>query len=268
MKGWLVGLALVIVIVASAGRAVGHVGLDADLVGRPDCRELRRARDHDHDVGPAADHDRCRRPRRAGRRSEPVEADPQRRLGHHRHRHRPRPAGRLRSRRPGRRDGRPGSPPVTRCGRSSIADLAALRVAAEANGTPIVDHLGATAATPTSRTCSAAGSTRWARPRPPLRTARPGHSEHQLGTAVDVLDPGAGELTTAFADTAAGQWVAAHAHEYGFVSAIPTTPTTAPATSSSRGTCATSGVTSPPAIHESGVTRTRVDAGRAPTPAG
>jgi D-alanyl-D-alanine carboxypeptidase len=51
--------------------------------------------------------------------------------------------------------------------------------------------------------------------------ARPGHSEHQLGTAIDVLNPEAGELTAAFADTPAGRWIAAHAHEYGFVLSYP-----------------------------------------------
>lgn len=54
-----------------------------------------------------------------------------------------------------------------------------------------------------------------------LHTARPGHSEHQLGTAIDVLDPVASDLTTAFAATPQGRWVAAHAHEYGFVLSYP-----------------------------------------------
>jgi zinc D-Ala-D-Ala carboxypeptidase len=54
-----------------------------------------------------------------------------------------------------------------------------------------------------------------------LRTARPGHSEHQLGTAVDVLDPDAADLAPAFAATGQGRWVAAHAHEYGFVLSYP-----------------------------------------------
>jgi D-alanyl-D-alanine carboxypeptidase len=42
-----------------------------------------------------------------------------------------------------------------------------------------------------------------------------------LGTAIDVLNPEAGELTAAFADTPAGKWIAAHAHEYGFVLSYP-----------------------------------------------
>jgi D-alanyl-D-alanine carboxypeptidase len=54
-----------------------------------------------------------------------------------------------------------------------------------------------------------------------LRTARPGHSEHQLGTAIDVLDPASGDLTTAFASTPQGRWVAAHSWEYGFVLSYP-----------------------------------------------
>lgn len=52
-------------------------------------------------------------------------------------------------------------------------------------------------------------------------TARPGHSEHQLGTALDVLDPAGTELTTAFGATPTGAWLADHAHEYGFVLSYP-----------------------------------------------
>jgi D-alanyl-D-alanine carboxypeptidase len=36
-----------------------------------------------------------------------------------------------------------------------------------------------------------------------------------------VLNPEASELSPAFADTPAGQWIAAHAHEYGFVLSYP-----------------------------------------------
>ncbi|MBR3289708.1 MAG: M15 family metallopeptidase [Clostridia bacterium] len=47
-------------------------------------------------------------------------------------------------------------------------------------------------------------------------SARPGHSEHQTGLAIDlngVLD--------SFGNTAEGKWVAAHAHEYGFILRYP-----------------------------------------------
>lgn len=52
-------------------------------------------------------------------------------------------------------------------------------------------------------------------------SAKPGHSEHQTGLAVD-LDDGSGcALYTCFADTAAGQWLAANAWQYGFVLRYP-----------------------------------------------
>jgi D-alanyl-D-alanine carboxypeptidase len=47
--------------------------------------------------------------------------------------------------------------------------------------------------------------------------AKPGHSEHQLGTAVDVA--GADDetvLKTEFGDTPAGKWLTAHAPAFGF----------------------------------------------------
>lgn len=48
--------------------------------------------------------------------------------------------------------------------------------------------------------------------------ARPGHSEHQLGTTVDLSDP-KGEHATrpSFATTPQGRWLAEHAREFGFV---------------------------------------------------
>lgn len=49
-------------------------------------------------------------------------------------------------------------------------------------------------------------------------SARPGHSEHQTGLAVDVVacSPGCGEMGQ-FAGTSQSVWVAAHAWEYGFI---------------------------------------------------
>ena len=47
-------------------------------------------------------------------------------------------------------------------------------------------------------------------------SARPGHSEHQTGLAAD-LGNGTCNLETCFGNTAAGKWLAAHAHEYGFI---------------------------------------------------
>ena len=49
-----------------------------------------------------------------------------------------------------------------------------------------------------------------------------GFSEHQTGLAVDFSDKDDGTATTtAFAESAAGQWLIAHAHEYGFILRYP-----------------------------------------------
>lgn len=101
-----------------------------------------------------------------------------------------------------------------------VDDLAALRAAAEANGTPIVVISGYRSFSYQQNLFSERAA-QVGEQEAAMRTARPGHSEHQLGTAIDVLDPGVGELTTAFAATPAGQWVAAHAHEFGFVVSYP-----------------------------------------------
>jgi zinc D-Ala-D-Ala carboxypeptidase len=101
-----------------------------------------------------------------------------------------------------------------------MEDLSALREGAEANGTPItilaayrsyvrqedlfsrrVSELGA----------SEAGT----------RVARPGHSEHQLGTTIDVTDEGSTDVDQSWAASPAGQWIASHAHEYGFILSYP-----------------------------------------------
>lgn len=47
-------------------------------------------------------------------------------------------------------------------------------------------------------------------------SARPGHSEHQTGLAVDL-----NTITQSFGRTAEGRWVAAHCHEYGFILRYP-----------------------------------------------
>jgi D-alanyl-D-alanine carboxypeptidase len=52
-------------------------------------------------------------------------------------------------------------------------------------------------------------------------TARPGHSEHQLGTAIDVLGVGSGQLVPEFADTPTGRWLTANSWRYGFVLSYP-----------------------------------------------
>lgn len=51
-------------------------------------------------------------------------------------------------------------------------------------------------------------------------SARPGHSEHQTGLAAD-LGGSSCDLQICFGDTQAGQWLAEHAHEYGFIIRYP-----------------------------------------------
>jgi len=50
----------------------------------------------------------------------------------------------------------------------------------------------------------------------------PGHSQHQLGTAVDFTNRAAGyQLGVPFARTIAYWWLEHHGREYGFVLAYP-----------------------------------------------
>lgn len=53
------------------------------------------------------------------------------------------------------------------------------------------------------------------------KTARPGHSEHQLGIAVDFKSAGELDVDQRWARSFAGLWVAQHAWEYGFVTSYP-----------------------------------------------
>ena len=53
-------------------------------------------------------------------------------------------------------------------------------------------------------------------------SARPGHSEHQLGTTVDFSSTAVGyELVEEFGNTPEGRWLAENAHEYGFILSYP-----------------------------------------------
>ncbi|MCK9485957.1 MAG: M15 family metallopeptidase [Dehalococcoidia bacterium] len=54
------------------------------------------------------------------------------------------------------------------------------------------------------------------------RSARPGHSEHQLGTVVDVAIASLGwGLEPALAETPEGRWLARNAERFGFVASYP-----------------------------------------------
>ena len=49
----------------------------------------------------------------------------------------------------------------------------------------------------------------------------PGASEHQIGLAVDIISDTYSALDIGFADTPAGQWLAEHSWEYGFILRYP-----------------------------------------------
>ena len=53
-------------------------------------------------------------------------------------------------------------------------------------------------------------------------SARPGHSEHQLGTTVDLTSPSVNyELVEAFAEKPEGRWLTTNGHRFGFVMSYP-----------------------------------------------
>ena len=57
-----------------------------------------------------------------------------------------------------------------------------------------------------------------------LSSARPGHSEHQLGTTIDFRSASSGRAPWNYSDwatTAAGAWMKANAWKYGFVMSYP-----------------------------------------------
>lgn len=61
----------------------------------------------------------------------------------------------------------------------------------------------------------------WGRERADTFSARPGHSEHQTGLAADIYQSAACRLKPCFGDEPAGEWVAEHGHEYGFILRYP-----------------------------------------------
>ncbi len=103
-----------------------------------------------------------------------------------------------------------------------IDDLLALRLAAEADGVSLAVQSAFRSEAYQDRVHQG-----WVRQLGAERaaevSARPGHSEHQLGTALDLRSAGgppAWELDD-WADTAEGAWIAEHAVRFGFVISYP-----------------------------------------------
>jgi D-alanyl-D-alanine carboxypeptidase len=101
-----------------------------------------------------------------------------------------------------------------------IDDLDALRRAAIRHRTPI-DLVSGYRSYPRQAELFAAEAADVGEDEARRTTARPGHSEHQLGTAVDVLALGNGDLTPDFGETPTGRWLSDNSWRHGFVISYP-----------------------------------------------
>jgi D-alanyl-D-alanine carboxypeptidase len=101
-----------------------------------------------------------------------------------------------------------------------IPDLAALRRAARRAGTPIGLVAGYRSwnqqASLFSRRRAELGYAAALR-----KTARPGHSEHQLGTAVDFKTLGAPGVNAGWGSSPTGRWMRQNAYRFGFIESYP-----------------------------------------------
>jgi zinc D-Ala-D-Ala carboxypeptidase len=102
-----------------------------------------------------------------------------------------------------------------------VDDLAAMRAAWDAAGlTVAVDSAYRSHATQAATFNSWVARLGYAEAL--VRSARPGHSEHQLGTAIDVTSPGwTGRFGDWARETREGAWMAENAWRHGFVMSYP-----------------------------------------------
>jgi D-alanyl-D-alanine carboxypeptidase len=101
-----------------------------------------------------------------------------------------------------------------------VLDLAELRTAAAQAGHP-VEVLAAYRSFEEQRALFEERKEQLGYDRSLDKTARAGHSEHQLGTAVDFKTAGAADVTQAWGDEPTGRWMAQNAHRFGFVLSYP-----------------------------------------------
>lgn len=101
-----------------------------------------------------------------------------------------------------------------------IEDLAALRQAAEDNGTPI-EMIAAYRSVADQEQLFARREAEVGFEEAAARTARPGHSEHHLGTTVDFKTAGADDVFQSWAEEPAGRFVLDNAHRFGFLVSYP-----------------------------------------------
>ena len=101
-----------------------------------------------------------------------------------------------------------------------VPDLAALRQAAEAAGNSI-DIVASYRSYRQQEELFGKRKARLGYDRALVKTARPGHSEHQLGTTLDFKTKGSQDVSIHWANTPAGRWVAENAWRFGFVQSYP-----------------------------------------------
>ena len=101
----------------------------------------------------------------------------------------------------------------------AIGNLAALATAAEAAGHPLALVAGYRSFEQQRELLKL--REKQLAPDAAKRVARPGHSEHQLGTAVDFTSKGMADVNQQWGSSATGRWVAQNAWRYGFVLSYP-----------------------------------------------
>jgi D-alanyl-D-alanine carboxypeptidase len=122
----------------------------------------------------------------------------------------------------------PGLVPLTEAGFQSellvrrvlVRDLQALRKAAQAAGNP-VEIIAAYRTYTQQALLFDQRVAEFGEKKALRRAARAGHSEHQLGTAVDFKTAGARSVSVGWGSTPAGRWTARNAHRFGFVMSYP-----------------------------------------------
>ncbi len=122
----------------------------------------------------------------------------------------------------------PGLKPISKAGFKGsllvrgelIDDLAALREAAAKHGTPI-DVVAAYRSYEGQESLFKRRVGELGRQAALAKTARPGHSEHQLGTAVDFKSAGQRDVTESWDRTPTGEWATENAWRFGFVQSYP-----------------------------------------------
>lgn len=101
-----------------------------------------------------------------------------------------------------------------------IADLTALRQAASAAGAPL-GIVAAYRSFADQRSLFHEREAQLGSTAALNHVALPGHSEHQLGTAIDFTSAGLADVDQSWAKSRAGQWMAANAWRFGFVLSYP-----------------------------------------------